>query len=370
MRRGQTPFRRSTAAASTQLEDPLRRVCRGLRTAAGAIHRMLADPPDRVFLAFSFPLFPPEASTEAPKVDILFFALIAISLFFLIFIHAMLIYFAIHYRAGSKADRTDRLKKSWKVELTWIAGATVIGLGLFIWGAKLYFDLSKPPPGAATYYVVGKQWMWEIEHPDGRREIDELHVPIGEPIRFVITSEDVIHSFFVPAFRIKQDAVPGRYTSTWVQPTRLGAYHLFCAQYCGVDHARMTGTVYVMSRPDYEMWLRGEPRAPTAQPLHPNGETTFRELGCNQCHRPDNAELAPSLEGLYGSRVQLSDGTTVIADEQYIRESILDPAAKIVAGYPAVMPTYKGLLNEEQIELLVEAVKALRADRPVKETRQ
>jgi cytochrome c oxidase subunit II len=320
---------------------------------------------------FGFPIAPPVASSQAPRVDALFYALLLMSLFFLALIAGMLIFYAIRYREGSRADRSTKGKGSGaKLELIWISGAVVIGLIMFLWGTRVYLVLGKIPDNALTWYVTGRQWFWEIQAPGGRREINAMHIPVGQPVHLVISSEDVIHDFFIPAFRVKMDAVPGRYTSTWFTPTKVGQYHLFCSQYCGADHARMTGTVYVMSRPDYETWLGGTPEAPTAQPLGPPAEVTFRELGCDQCHRPDTDRLAPSLEGLYGSTVLLSDGSTVRADEEYIRESVLDPAAKVVRGYPAIMPTYRGLLTEEQVRLVVEAVKALGQTRPVKETRQ
>jgi cytochrome c oxidase subunit 2 len=235
---------------------------------------------------------------------------------------------------------------------------------VFVAASILYYRANSPPSDAATYHVVGKQWMWEIRHPDGRREINELHIPIGEPIKLVLSSEDVIHSFYVPAFRAKQDAVPGRYTSMWFTPTRAGEYFLFCAEFCGTQHSRMTGVIHVMKPQAYAQWQRRHPKPPTAQPLQQTGELAFRTLGCNQCHLPTTNAIAPYLEGLYGRTVTLRDGTAIIADEQYIRESILDPAAKVVRGYQPIMPTYAGMLSERQIAEVVAAVRGLADSKP------
>jgi len=235
----------------------------------------------------------------------------------------------------------------------------VVWFGVFLWAGVVYFNRNAPPEDAETYHVIGRQWMWEIQHPTGRRELNELHVPVGRQIKVVLSSEDVIHSFYIPAFRTKQDAVPGRYTTAWFTPTKPGRYHLFCAEYCGADHARMIGEVVVMKPNDYEEWLEENPPAPTVQPMEDAGRTSFRELGCAQCHRPETEAIAPSLEGLYGKERTLRDGSTVIADEQYIRESILDPSARVVRGYQPIMPTYKGMLDERELSQLVTAIRAL-----------
>lgn len=310
-------------------------------------------------------LFPDAASEGAAGIDNVFLALTAVSFLFVIALFGLMAVFLVRYRAGSRADRSNPIQKTWKYEITWSAALAIIWLGVFIWAAVVYFDRNRPPEDAITYNVLGRQWMWEIHHPSGQRELNTLHVPVGETIRLVLTSEDVIHSFYVPAFRVKQDAVPGRYTTAWFTATDPGVYHLFCAEYCGVDHARMIGRVYVMRPHNYEQWLQQErEEAPTTQPLEDAGRVSFERLGCNQCHQTDTDAIAPYLEGLYGSEVTLQDGSTVIADEQYIRESILDPAAKVVRGYQPIMPTYEGMLDEQQIAQLVAAVRALADEEP------
>jgi cytochrome c oxidase subunit 2 len=227
---------------------------------------------------------------------------------------------------------------------------------MFTWGASIYFNESRPPDNALDIYVVGKQWMWKLEHLGGQREINELHIPVGRAVRLTMTSEDAIHSFFVPAFRTKQDAVPGRYTTTWFTPTKAGKYHLFCAEYCGTNHSRMGGWVYVMAPRDYEAWLSG---GTSGGSLAENGQKLFDELACGNCHKPDGSGRCPSLTGLFGKTVQLAGGGTVQADEGYIRESILQPQAKIVAGYGPIMPTFQGLVTEEGVTQLIEYIKSL-----------
>jgi cytochrome c oxidase subunit 2 len=229
---------------------------------------------------------------------------------------------------------------------------------MFTWGAKIYFDESRPPGDAVQIYVVAKQWMWKLQHMDGQREINELHIPMGRSVKLTMTSEDVIHSFFVPAFRTKEDVVPGRYSTTWFTPTKPGKYHLFCAEYCGTNHSRMIGWIYVMEPRDYENWLSG---GTSGGSLASNGEKLFQDLACANCHKPDGSGRCPSLVGLFGSTVRLAGGGNVKADEGYIRESILQPQAKIVAGYGNLMPTFQGLVTEEGILQLIEYVKSLSA---------
>jgi len=228
--------------------------------------------------------------------------------------------------------------------VTWSVVPLLLMMILFVWGARVYFAIARPPANAAELFVVGKQWMWKIQHPEGNREINELHVPLGRPIKLTLTSEDVIHSFFLPEFRIKTDVLPGRYSTLWFQADRTGEFHLFCAQYCGAEHSRMVGRVIVMEPRDYQAWLGGERRGGRSVD---SGEALFVSRACNTCHRPDTAARAPLLAGLIGRRVALQGGRSVVADEGYVRESILDPQAKIVAGYQPIMPTFKGQLSEE-----------------------
>lgn len=316
---------------------------------------------------FRFPLWPPAASPGARVTDTIFIGLIVATGIVAAGIAVTIFYFCYKYRAGSPAKRTPPLSHAWRIEATWIAIPTMFFLGMFVWAAEHYFVELHPPADATPIFVVGKQWMWKVEHPDGRREVDELHVPTGKPIKVMITSEDVIHSFFLPAFRLKMDAVPSRYTQYWFVADTPGTYHLFCSEYCGTNHARMQGKLVVMKPADFQRWLTLHPPAPTVQPTVRTSSASWITLGCAQCHRTDTDSIAPRLEGLFGTKVKLTDGRTVIADEDYIRESILNPAAKVVAGYPAIMPTYAGLVTPEQLNQLVEAVKALKQDASIKE---
>lgn len=304
-------------------------------------------------------LFPETAARGAESIDGVFWALTAMSLVFMVALFGLMALFLIRYRAGSPANRRGQIRNTTRFELTWIVAIAVVWAGLFVWASVVYFNSNAPPQEAATYHVIGRQWMWEAQHPNGRRELNTLHVPVDRPVKLVLSSEDVIHSFYVPAFRMKQDAVPGRYTTAWFTPTEPGVYHLFCAEYCGSDHARMTGQIFVMRQAAYERWLEEHPPTPTVQPMEDAGRTSFQELGCSQCHRPETDAIAPYLEGLFGRERTLRDGSTVTADEQYIRESIINPAAKVVRGYQPIMPTYKGMLNEQQINQLVTAIRGL-----------
>ena len=301
-------------------------------------------------------LFPVQASTFAPDVDHLLYFLLAVAVFFSLAIFSAIFYFAIRYRRRSENELPRPIHGGMALEILW----SVIPLGLtmvmFTWGASIYFNESRPPDNALDIYVVGKQWMWKLEHLGGQREINELHIPVGRAVRLTMTSEDAIHSFFVPAFRTKQDAVPGRYTTTWFTPTKAGKYHLFCAEYCGTNHSRMGGWVYVMEPRDYEAWLSG---GTSGGSLAENGQKLFDELACGNCHKPDGSGRCPSLTGLFGKTVQLAGGATVKADEGYIRESILQPQAKIVAGYGPIMPTFQGLVTEEGVLQLIEYIKSL-----------
>jgi cytochrome c oxidase subunit II len=301
-------------------------------------------------------LFPEQASTFAAETDHLLYFLIAVAAFFTLLIFVSILYFAIRYRRRSEHELPPPVHGGMTLEILW----TVIPLGLtmvmFTWGASIFFNESRPPDNALQIYAVGKQWMWKLQHMEGQREINELHIPLGRPIRITMTSEDVIHSFFVPAFRTKQDVVPGRYTTTWFEPTKAGKYHLFCAEYCGTNHSRMGGWIYVMEPQDYQAWLSG---GATTGSLAENGRKLFEDLACANCHKPDGSGRCPSLVGVYGSTVPLAGGGSVRADEAYIRESILNPQAKIVAGFQPIMPTFQGLVTEEGVLQLIEYVKSL-----------
>ncbi|HVU62623.1 MAG TPA: cytochrome c oxidase subunit II [Phycisphaerales bacterium] len=308
------------------------------------------------------------ASTDAVRVDVLFWCLVAFCLAVILLVAWLVLYACIKYRAGSPADRTGRLRTT-PVELTWLGLTFVAFLAMGSWAAVDFYHQQTPPLDADPVYVVGKQWMWKIEHPSGRREINELHVPLGVPTRLVIASEDVIHSFFLPAFRIKQDAVPGRYTSLWVEPTREGVFPLYCAEYCGAGHSTMIGHIIVMRPEDLARWLSDRSmvsKAPgmpgTSEAPLRIGRQLFYRLGCADCHVQTGRVLAPRLDGLWGRYTVLSSGRVVPFDENYIRESVLDPQAKIAAGYasPSIMPSFRGQVSEDDLRALVEFIRSIR----------
>ncbi|HUB77439.1 MAG TPA: cytochrome c oxidase subunit II [Bryobacteraceae bacterium] len=304
----------------------------------------------------NLPLFPEAASTIAPDVDHLAVFLLAVAAFFTVLIFVTIFYFAIRYRRRSERELPLDTHGGMTLEILWSVIPFGITMVMFSWGASLYFRESRPPDNALPVYVVGKQWMWKIEHIQGQREINELHIPINRPIRLTMTSEDVIHSFFVPAFRTKSDVVPGKYSTEWFTATKPGKYHLFCAEYCGNRHSGMIGWVYAMEPQDYEKWLNSNPPPST---MAESGSKLFNGMGCPACHKPDGTGRCPSLVGLYGSTVHLADGRSIVADADYIRESIVLPQAKIVAGYGSLMPTYKGQVTEEDLVQLVEYIKWL-----------
>jgi cytochrome c oxidase subunit 2 len=299
---------------------------------------------------------PDQASAMARSVDHLFYFLTIVTLFFTILIFSSIFFFMIKYRRRSAEERPKRIEGSLPLEILWTAVPTLIVAVMFIWSSNMYFRNAEPPPGSMEIFVTGKQWMWKIEHPEGQREIDELHVPVGRPVKLTMTSEDVIHDFYVPAFRIKKDVLPGRYTSLWFTPTKTGTFHLFCAQYCGAFHAGMTGSVIVMEPDEFERWLAGGVQGETMEAA---GERLFQQYGCATCHRADGTGQGPSLLGVYAHPVRLSDGQIISADDAYIRESILNPAAKIVAGYAPIMPSLQGQLSEEQIIDLIAYIRLL-----------
>jgi len=298
----------------------------------------------------------------AGKVDALYFFLVAMSGFFVVLIAGLIIFFGVRYRRRARGETGRKVVPALSLEIAWTVIPLGLGIGLFLWGASLYFAQAHPPAETIDVYVVGKQWMWKFQHLDGQREIDELHVPVGRAVRISATSEDVIHSFFVPAFRMKADIIPGRYTTLWFQATRPGRYHIFCSQYCGTRHSGMTGTVIVMPPEEYEAWLAGG--RPAGGSLAAQGEKLFQSLACITCHRSDGQGRGPILDGLYGRTVTLTTGETVTADDAYIRESILSPTAKITAGFQPLMPPFQGLVSEEQVLALIEYVKSLRATAP------
>jgi cytochrome c oxidase subunit II len=306
-----------------------------------------------------FPLFPDQASSVAARVDALFYFLIGVSVFFAALICILIIVFAIRYRRRSEDERPPVILGNLRLEILW----TVIPFGLtmvmFVWGAKLFFVIYHPPVNSLEITVVAKQWMWKAQHPEGRLEIDELHIPVGRPVKLTMTSQDVIHDFFVPAFRVKMDVLPGRYTTVWFEATKAGEYRLFCSQYCGTQHSGMVGKIVVMEPTHYQTWLSG---GTTGISTAAAGAKLFQSLGCATCHAENDTGRGPSLAGLFGKTVHLQGGKTVAADETYVRESILDPQAKIVAGYQPIMPTFKGLISEDGILQIIAYLKSLKRE--------
>ena len=297
----------------------------------------------------------PEASSIAPEVDKLWWLMIGLCGLVAVGVFATMFVFAVRYRHGSDADRSNRHQQSLGVELTWTLVPFVMFLGLFVWSLVLFARLHTPPSNAQTVYVVAKQWMWKIQHAGGQREINTLHVPLGQPIRLTMTSQDVIHSFYVPAFRIKQDVLPGAYTEEWFTATKLGHFPLFCTQYCGLDHSKMGGQVIVMRPADYARWLdrHAGPGSLAAQ-----GAAIFRQRGCSGCHGANASVHAPDLDGIYGRQVHLSDGSTVIADDRYIYDSVMLPDKQIVAGFAPIMPSFAGQISASDMLALMTYLKS------------
>jgi cytochrome c oxidase subunit 2 len=308
-----------------------------------------------------FPLFPPSASTVAVEMDLLYGFIVAVCAFFTVLVAAMVVYFTIKYRRRHPDDVGADIHGSLSLELTWTFIPFVLSLVMFAWGASLFFRLATPPANAMELFVVGKQWMWKVQHPEGVREINEMHVPTGRPVRITLGSEDVLHDYSIPAFRVKMDAVPGKLTTLWFEATVPGRYHIFCAEYCGTKHSGMIGEVIAMQPQDYEVWLAGGRSTGTAAQ---NGERLFSDLACVTCHKTDSTGRGPSLLGVFGSQVELTDGRKVTADENYLRESIMNSQAKIVKGYQGIMPAFQGMVSEENLMQLIAYIKTLKPAEP------
>jgi cytochrome c oxidase subunit 2 len=311
----------------------------------------------------SYPLvtLPVAATPYAAKVDGLFWAVSGVCIFVTLGIGLVITYFCFRYRSGAAADRTlpgltAGKRRSRRIEATWIAVPFAFFMVFFAWGAQLYYVYDDPPANALQIFVTAKQWMWKVEHANGRREINELHVPVGQPVKLVMTSQDVIHDFYVPAFREKRDVLPGRYTALWFEPKLTGVYPLRCDEFCGAGHSLMTGRVYVMSRDAYSRWLASGSEEPSLARL---GFARFRELGCSGCHGPGSSIHAPSLAGVYGQMVPLAGGSFVRFDDGYIRDSILQPGRQIAAGYPNLMPSFAGHVSEQDLLALTAYIRSL-----------
>ncbi len=305
---------------------------------------------------FGIPIFPDQASTFAQDVDALYFFIIAVSAFFAIAVAIAVIYFGIRYHKTHDGEIGARIEGNLPLELLWSVIPMIIAMVMFGWGASVYFHLRRPPAEAMHIYAVGKQWMWKFQHLEGQREINELHIPAGRSVKITISSEDVLHSLFFPAFRTKMDAIPGRYTELWFDAQTPGSYHIFCAEYCGTNHSGMIGTVTVMEPAQYQAWLQGGGMEGT---LAERGAKQFNDLACSTCHLDSGQGRGPSLHDIVGKPVELQDGSTVVVDEAYLRESILNSQAKVVKGFQPLMPTFQGLISEENLVALIEHVKSL-----------
>lgn len=307
-------------------------------------------------MRFDFPLFPEQASTLASKVDAIYFFALAVSALSSLLIAIFIFFFFVKFRRKRAGEVGAPIHGSMVLELAWSMIPFVVTMFLFGWGAKVFLEARTMPPDAVEYWATGKQWMWKFQHPEGQREINTLHIPIGQKIKLVMTSEDVIHSMFIPAFRVKQDVLPGVYTSLWFEATKTGTYHIFCAEYCGAEHSLMKGSVVVMEPEDYQAWLDGA--GPVGAPGD-LGQALFEQYICNTCHFEDGSGRGPSLVGIHGTEVQLVDGSTVVRDDTYIRQSIMNPALHVVAGYQQIMPTYQGQISEVGVLQLLSYIKSL-----------
>jgi len=302
------------------------------------------------------PLFPEQASTLAPAVDNLYFFVTAVTAFFALLVFLYVVIFAVKYRDPT-GDRVGQpIRGSIPLEIVWSIVPFFISMVIFGWATVVFFDLVRAPDQTLEIYSTGKRWMWRFQHIDGQSEINQLHVPLGRPVKVIFTSEDVLHSLYIPAFRVKADAIPGRYSSIWFTPTRVGEYHLFCAEYCGTKHSGMVGSVVVMEPNEYQAWLSG---GEGGLSMSARGEQLFQQLGCSGCHLSDGSGRGPALAGKYGVQETLATGATVTVDDTYVRESILTPQMRLVAGYQPVMPTFQGQVNEEGLMSLIEYIKSL-----------
>jgi cytochrome c oxidase subunit 2 len=312
----------------------------------------------------NFALFPPEASKIAPQMDALYFFMVLVSLIGLTIVVLLIVAFSILY-SKKRHPVAEQVEGSTLLEATW----TIIPLGLFlmmfVWGALIYFRVFTPPANAMNIYVVGKQWMWKAEHPGGQHEINALHIPVGRPVQLTLISQDVFHSFSIPAFRVKREAIPGRYTTVWFEATTPGTYHLFCTQYCGTNHSAMIGDIVVMTPEDFKRWLA---ESTSGMSLAQNGERLFASLSCNACHNGRADSRGPSLANVYGSKLTLTSGQTATADEAYLRESILNPSDHVTQGFAPIMPTYQGQISEDGVIALVEYIKNLDSNYRVDQT--
>src|SRR5277367_5238144 len=309
-------------------------------------------------------LFPREASTIAPYADALYFFLLTITVIGLVLVATLVFGFSIRYRQ-SNHPVAEQVEGSTLLEATWTIIPLALFLVVFVWGALLYFRIYTPPANSMNIYIVGKQWMWKAEHPGGQHEINALHVPTGRPVQLTMISQDVFHSFSIPDFRVKREVIPGRYSTVWFNATTPGTYHIFCTQYCGTNHSVMIGEVTAMSPDDYEKWTQ---TSTSGTSLSQNGERLFASMGCNACHSGSAAARGPNLAGVYGSKLQLTNGSEVLVNDAYLRDAILNPSQNITAGYAPIMPTYQGQSSEDGLIDLVEYIKSMQSNYRVQQT--
>ncbi len=302
------------------------------------------------------PLFPEAASSFASEVDALYLFIVAVSAFFTVAVSIAVVFFGIRYRRKHAEEVGAHIEGSLPLELAWSIIPTIIAMVMFAWGAKLFYEMRVPPAETMQIYAVGKQWMWKFQHTGGQREINELHVPTGRPIKVLVTSEDVLHDLYFPAFRTKIDAIPGRYQPLWFTATKPGRYRIFCAEYCGTKHSGMIGEVVVMEPQEYQAWLGGGGNEGT---MAERGAKLFGDLACSTCHLDNGQGRGPSLKDIVGRAVELADGSTATVDEGYLRESILNSQSKVVKGFTPLMPTFQGLISEEGLAALIEHIKSL-----------
>lgn len=300
-------------------------------------------------------------SAYAGEVDALYHYLLAVSVFFTVAICAVIVYFAVKYRRRSDAERPAATKDGKLLEILGSVIPFVLVMVMFFWGAKLYFDARVPPGDSIEILVTGKQWMWKIQHPNGKREINDLHVPVGVPVKLTMTSEDVIHSFFLPSFRKKMDVVPGKYTQLWFMPTEVGRSHVFCAEYCGTEHSRMIGSLYVMPMEEYQAWLdtagTGGSTAAAQDPVEA-GKALWEVQCMAVCHTQKPGAIGPAFLGKVGTMRSLEDGTEILMDDNYLRDSMLNPNAHIAKGYQPAMTSFKGVLTGTQINNIIAYLKS------------
>ena len=309
-------------------------------------------------------LFPAEASTIAPYTDTLYFFLLLITVIGTTLVACLVFGFSIRYRKARHPEAVQ-VEGSTLLEATWTIIPLALFLICFVWGALLYFRIYNPPTNAMNVYIVGKQWMWKAEHPGGQHEINALHVPTGRPVQLTMISQDVFHSFSIPDFRVKREVIPGRYSTVWFQATEPGTYHLFCTQYCGTDHSAMIGEITVLNPEDYKKWTE---ESTSGMSLSQNGERLFASMGCNSCHSGNAAARGPNLAGVYGSKLQLANGSEVLVNDAYLRDAILNPSQHVTAGYNPIMPTYQGQVSEDGLIDLVEYIKNLNSNYRVQQT--